>query len=111
MQIVEQGGARKLRVRWEIRPGARWGDGEPVTGRDVELSWRIGASPNVSVAVKEPYELIESIEVDPQEPRRFTMLMREARYNYYQIVAQLAVVPGTGKVHDELSLLREIALR
>jgi peptide/nickel transport system substrate-binding protein len=90
----EAGGERKLRVTWDILPDAKWGDGTPLTGKDVELSWRIGQSPNVSVGVKEPYQIVEAVEVDAQNPKRFSMLFNQARYDYLNQTSQLYIVPA-----------------
>jgi len=85
-ELFEEDGQRKVRANWEIRPGAAWGDGTELTARDVVLAWQIGASPNVSVGSKEAYDQIESIEIDPENPRKFAVTLEEARYDYYQRV-------------------------
>jgi peptide/nickel transport system substrate-binding protein len=83
--IVTEDGTEKLTAKWEIKPGASWGDGVPITARDVELSWKIGASPNVSVGSKETYTQIEAIEIDPENPRKFTLKFEKANYDHYQL--------------------------
>jgi peptide/nickel transport system substrate-binding protein len=84
-QIVIVDGIKKLSAQWEIRPDAIWGDGTPITGRDVELSWKIGASPNVSVGDKLSFQNIEAVEVDPNHPKKFTLHFKEARYHHNEI--------------------------
>ena len=47
---LENGLARKegdgLAVTLKLRPDLRWGDGEPVTARDIAFTWRVGRDPN-----------------------------------------------------------------
>lgn len=82
---ITEGEKEKLLVTWEIQSGAKWGDGTPVTGKDVQLSWEIGRSPNVSVAEKQYYERIEAIILDPQNPKKFTAKFVEPQYDYYHM--------------------------
>ena len=83
--ISAKDGTKKLEATWELDPKAVWGDGVPVTGHDVKLSWEIGLNPNVSVGQKDMYERIENITVDAANPKKFTMFFKEARYDYYQL--------------------------
>lgn len=92
-KIVDGKGGKKLHVSWEIKANAVWGDGKPVTAEDVKLSWEIGLSPNVSTPSKDVYERIESINIDPKDPKKFTMVFKEIRYDYYQL-GSLYIVPA-----------------
>ena len=58
-EIVLDEGVKKLTAQWEIRSGAAWGDGTPVTAVDFELAWKIARSPNVSVGSKDLFDRIE----------------------------------------------------
>jgi peptide/nickel transport system substrate-binding protein len=92
-KIVDEKGVKKLHVSWELKPTAVWGDGQPVTAEDVKLSWEIGLNPNVSTPSKDIYERIEAINVDPKDPKKFTMIFKEVRYDYYQL-GSLYIVPA-----------------
>lgn len=81
-RFVEESGVKKIAVDWEIKPNAKWGDGEPVTGHDVKLGWEAGGSPNVAVGEKEQYTNIERIDVDPKDPKKFSMTYRLLRYDF-----------------------------
>ncbi len=83
--LYEEDGKRKLKVTWEIKPDANWGDGQPVTGHDVAFSWEIGKSDNVSVGEKEIYNNIEKIEVDPDNPKVFTIYYKIAKWDFYRM--------------------------
>jgi len=54
-----------MTVRYALRDGVRWSDGEPFTSQDVLFTWRaIMTDPKVST--REGYDLIESIETPDQ---------------------------------------------
>lgn len=81
-RFIEEGGVKKIVTDWEIKANAKWADGAPVTGRDVKLGWEVGGSPNVSVGEKDQYTNIEKIDVDPKDPKKFTMTYRVLRYDF-----------------------------
>lgn len=84
-KIIDEAGTKKMLVTWQLKPEAAWGDGKPVTGNDVLVSWKIGADPAVSVGEKDLYERIEDVQLDPKDPKKFTLKFKEARYDYYQL--------------------------
>lgn len=84
-EIIKEKGLEKILTHWEIRENAKWGDGTPVTGYDALLSWEVGNNPNISVPQKSLYSRMESIEVDPNNPKKFTIKYKEPQYDYYQI--------------------------
>ena len=79
-RFVEVDGVRRLEADWEILPAATWGDGVPVTCRDLEFSWEVAQSPHVSIAGVEIYREVEEIRIDPANPKRCTFLYRQARW-------------------------------
>ena len=40
------GGGKGIAVTLKLRPGLKWGDGEPVTSKDIEFTWRMAKSPD-----------------------------------------------------------------
>ena len=91
-KIVDIAGEKTLIVDWELRENARWGDGQPITGHDVKLSWEIGSSPNVSVGEKEIFTQIEKIEVDSQNPKKIRMTYAKSHYDFMRL-GDLVIVP------------------
>ncbi|MCU0976653.1 MAG: peptide ABC transporter substrate-binding protein [Steroidobacteraceae bacterium] len=79
-RFVEVDGVRKLEADWEILPAATWGDGVPVTCRDLQLSWEVAQSPYVSIAAVELYREVEQIRIDPENPKRCTFLYSEPKW-------------------------------
>jgi len=84
-RFVTENGTRKIIADWELNPNAVWGDGTPITGHDVVFGWEVGAHPNVSVGNKDVYTRIESITVDSDNSKKFTIKYTDARYSYYQM--------------------------
>ncbi len=79
-----------LEINFEIKPEYVWGDGTPVTCKDVQFAWEVGKNPNVSVASKEPFENISSVTWDEKTPKKCKMAFIKAKFNYFaQIIDPL----------------------
>ncbi|MES3038298.1 MAG: peptide ABC transporter substrate-binding protein [Bdellovibrionota bacterium] len=92
-KFVTVGGKKKMTATWEIIEAAKWGDGTPVTCADFALSRKIAESPNVSIAEKETFTLVEKIEWDPKTPKVCNFTYEKARWDYYQL-AQFYPLPS-----------------
>ncbi|MCX6109132.1 MAG: peptide ABC transporter substrate-binding protein [Proteobacteria bacterium] len=84
-KIIEEKGQKKVVARWHLRPGITWADGTRLTAKDVRLGWEVGRSPNVAVAIKDDFDRIEAITLDPKDPLAFTVTFKEARFDFYQL--------------------------
>ncbi|MCB0394462.1 MAG: peptide ABC transporter substrate-binding protein [Bdellovibrionales bacterium] len=84
-RIITEGGKKKIEADWEVLPNAVWGDGVPVTGHDVEFSWKLAISDNVSVGEKEVYGQVEKVIVDKANPKKFKFIYKEAKWNFNQL--------------------------
>ena len=78
-------GKKKLVADWEIKEGAKWGDGTPLTAHDFAFTVNVVKSPNVATPEKEVYTMFENITVDKENPRKFRAVYDEERYAYYQL--------------------------
>jgi ABC-type transport system substrate-binding protein len=58
---VETNG-RRMTVRFRIRSGAVWSDGEPLGVDDVAFTWRVMSHPDISVARPEGFEHVVEVE-------------------------------------------------
>ena len=63
-------GKKGVAVTYTIKQGATWGDGTPVTTKDVMLTWEIGRHPRSGVINRDFYQRIRSIDV--HDDKRFT---------------------------------------
>lgn len=84
-KIIEENGKKKLLVNWEIKEQAQWGDGTPITGKDIIMAWTIAQDPGVSTGDKDVYQRVEAITLDPSNPKKFSMKFKEPRYDFYQL--------------------------
>ena len=76
-------GGRGIAVTYTIRPDATWGDGVPVTTRDVLFTWKVGSHPMSGVSDMELYRRILSIDV--ADARTFTLHVDRLTFEYNAI--------------------------
>lgn len=88
---IENGGARiedlpdgkqGMAIDLAIHPDAKWGDGVPVTTKDVMLAWEIGQHPRSGVVNRDFYQRIRSIDV--HDDKRFTAHLDKVYFDYPQ---------------------------
>lgn len=72
-----------LDVSFDIQDNLQWGDGVPVTCKDVEFTWKVGRSKNVSVGSREPYDNISAVTWDKATPKKCTVSMIKAKYDFF----------------------------
>ena len=56
-------GSKGLAVTIKLKPGLRWGDGVPVTARDILFTWKVGSDPNAGFANSHPWTRATSVDV------------------------------------------------
>ena len=79
-------GKKGMEIDVELRD-MRWGDGTPVTARDVEVTLEVGKHPLSGVASSDGYKRI--IKLDVKDDRRFTMTIDRVTFDYNSIGLQL----------------------
>ena len=72
-----------IAVTYTIRPDARWGDGTPVTTRDVVFTWKVGRHPKTGVSNTEFYRSLYAIDV--KDERTFTLRFDKLTFQYNAI--------------------------
>ena len=86
-RLKDKRGTSYLRVSFEIRPDAKWGDGKKVTSKDVRFSWTVGRE------LSNPaYLAIDSVILDRRNPSRFSFHFKSTRY-FYQAIGKLYLIP------------------
>ena len=92
LPTIENGGAvpettpagkRGAAVTFAIKPGLKWGDGTPVTARDVAFSWEVGRHPQTGVSNHEFYRSL--YKVDVKSDSVFTLHFDKLAYDYNAI--------------------------
>ncbi len=78
-------GKQGIAVTYTIRPDARWGDGTPITTRDVVFTWEVGRHPRSGVIPKEFYRSLYKIDVE--DDNTFTLHFDKLTFDYNAINA------------------------
>jgi peptide/nickel transport system substrate-binding protein len=79
-------GKKGMEIDVELRD-MRWGDGTPVSAKDVAFTLEVGKHPLSGVASSEGYKRI--IKLDVEDDRRFTMTIDRVTFDYNSIGLQL----------------------
>ncbi len=93
-------GKKGIAVTYTIRGDANWGDGTPVTARDVVFTWRAGRHPQSGFSGLEFYRRV--YRVDARDARTFTLHYDKVFFDYNSI-SGFDVLPAhlDEKVFDE----------
>jgi len=75
----KEGGKKGIEIDFELRD-LRWGDGVPVTTKDVAFTIDVGKHPLSGVASSEAYRRI--LKFDAKDERRFTLTIDRVTYDY-----------------------------
>lgn len=81
--VDEPNGKRGIDLTYTIRPGAKWGDGVPVTTADVTFTYEVGRHPQSAVSDAELYRHITGITV--KDDRTFTLHDDKLDFDYAAI--------------------------
>lgn len=82
-KVTEGPYAGSLAYDFEILDEAKWDNGSPVTGKDVEFTLKIIFHPGLATeAYRGYFEYLKGIEVDPANPKKFTAYYRQ----YYMLM-------------------------
>lgn len=92
LPTIENGGAKPERtpegrqgmaVTYRLRPEVRWGDGRPMTSRDVEFTWRVGRHQKSGVGNMEFYRSLQRVET--VDDHTFTLHFDKRTFDYNDI--------------------------
>lgn len=81
--LITQNSQKRLKAELEFRPDIHWGDGTPLTCKDLVTSWEVGKSDNVSTPGRQTYANILEIKVNNENPKKCTVLLAEPRWDFY----------------------------
>ncbi len=79
-KITTPEGQVGLALTYELLPDLFWGDGTPLTTKDVELAWEIGRHPLSGVGSPEAYRRLYRFEI--LDERRFTVFVDRILFDY-----------------------------
>ncbi len=109
--ITEGPYAGGVAYTFELHEAAVWDDGSPVTGHDYVFTLKTILNPKVPAQRYRPYlSAIRDIEIDPDNPRRFTVLTNQRYMLNQEVVTNIApVLPAY--IYDPDDLLTDIPFR
>lgn len=84
-------GKEGIAVTYTIVAGAVWGDGTPITTRDVVFAWEVGRHPQSGVIPKEFYRSLYDITV--KDERTFTLHFDKLTFEY-NAINSFEILPG-----------------
>ena len=73
-------GKTGIAITVTLEPKARWGDGVPVTSRDVVFTWRVGRNPKSGVGNAEAFRRIRAIDV--KDDKTITLHVDRVTFDY-----------------------------
>src|SRR4030095_16693946 len=73
-------GKKGIAVTYTLRPGVTWGDGTPITTRDVAFTMEGGKHPQAGVAAAELYRRIRKLDI--KDDRTFTFHVDRITFEY-----------------------------
>lgn len=79
----DAGGTQGVRLTYTIQPDAKWGDGTPVTTKDVLFTWKLGLTPQVGVSNQEQFRRMLDIEVE--DDKTFTIVADRLGFDFAAI--------------------------
>ncbi|MFL5280205.1 MAG: peptide ABC transporter substrate-binding protein [Rhodopila sp.] len=56
-------GTQGMAVTIKLKPGLAWGDGQPVTARDIAFTWKLGSNPGNGFSNANPWSRATSVDV------------------------------------------------
>jgi peptide/nickel transport system substrate-binding protein len=80
---IARNGKPGVAVTYTLRPDLRWGDGTPVTTRDIVFTWEVGRHPQVGASGQEFFKRITHIDV--KDDRTFTLHVNKRTCDYNSI--------------------------
>ena len=81
--VDRAGGKKGIDITYTIRPGAKWGDGVPVTTEDVRFTYEVGRDPKSAVGNAELYRRITGIDI--KDDKTFTLHVDKLTFDYAAI--------------------------
>jgi peptide/nickel transport system substrate-binding protein len=100
LPTLENGGARReeyepgkkgIAVTFTLKPDLKWGDGTPVTTKDVAFAVEVGKHPQSGVTATEGYRRIRKLDI--RDDRTFTLHVDRITFDFANI-ADLGLLPA-----------------
>ena len=95
-KITEGEFAGGTKFDFEIKDEAVWDDGTPVTAVDVDFTLKLIFTPGLPTAAYRPYyEFFKKLEIDPENPKRFTVYTGQTYFLNLQAIGTASIYQKT----------------
>ncbi len=93
---------------FEIRPEAKWDNGQPILASDFEFTLKAILNPQVKTAWKGAISPIAALELDETNPRKLTVFSAACKIQEDETIATIQIYPAYA--YDPAGLMEDIAL-
>jgi len=108
-EITEGKYAGGISYTYQIKDGAVWDNGSPVTGKDVEFSTKLVFAPKVNSKHYAPYFAdFKEVTTDPDNPKKVTVTLGEKYFLGEEASGIIRVMPEY--IYDSKKVLRNFSL-
>lgn len=110
MPVTENLPGGKQKVTLEIREEATWDNGSPILAEDVAFSLKLAKLPLINQhSIRGYYRDIEDLQIDPQNPRRYSVIFASPYMLSSTIAGDMAIFPRY--VYDSTGVLDEVTVK
>lgn len=93
----------------ELREDAKWDNGSPIMGKDIEFTFKIVKHPGTNTGLYDSYiQRVTDIQVDPINPRKVTFYFKDFYFLAMELVITMEVYPQY--FYDPTSAMDEISV-
>jgi peptide/nickel transport system substrate-binding protein len=94
LPTVQLLGDSLMRLEYTLRPEAAWDSGRPVLATDVAFTLKLMFCPGLpNESLGSQYSFIREVQIDPQNPRRFSFICTSQSMEYVQASGDFFILP------------------
>lgn len=110
LPVIEELENGKLLFHYELRPEAKWDNGDPIVAEDVAFSLKVIKNPSVDCQSRRPYfEFIEDVIFDSVNDKKFTLVFSEKYVLAEGISGDFSILPRY--VYDPENLMGKFTVK
>ncbi len=100
-------GTKGIAVTIKLKPGLSWGDGQPVTARDIAFTWKLGSNPSSGFSNTHPWDRADRVDVVDDQTAVLHLKTLDVSYNEWdQILPEHIEGPVVAKATDPAAYLQ-----
>ncbi|BDS12277.1 ABC transporter substrate-binding protein [Aureispira anguillae] len=93
--IIKELDDNKMSISFEIREEAVWDNGTPITAEDYAFTIKAIKNPKTNATAQRSYlEFVEEVKIDPNNPKKFTVISNTRYLLTEEVSSSVAVLPA-----------------